>query len=165
MEQYSVEWENDEIVSIKVDGVKYNSLDQISDPEVRAKILEIISDFKSSQTAKNPFQTTFPSLKFIPVIFFAIAALMFGIGALSAANTNAELSKPGRVTNLVMGQDETGKSLYYPVVEINLPNGSRQTVQLPEGSSPAAYKPGNEVTILYDPAYRTRHGSSLSGTS
>lgn len=49
------------------------------------------------------------------------------------------------------GTYEPPQDYYYPIVEFSLPNGTRKTVQLSEGSWPAAYEKGEEVTILYDP--------------
>jgi hypothetical protein len=43
------------------------------------------------------------------------------------------------------------EEFYYPVVEFNLPDETLKTVQLSEGSWPAAYEKGDPVTILYDP--------------
>jgi hypothetical protein len=42
---------------------------------------------------------------------------------------------------------------YYPVVELNLPDGIHKQVQLSEGSWPPKYEIGQPVTLLYDPAH------------
>ena len=41
--KYSLNIENDEVVSVEVDGVQYDSPDQIPDPEDRAKILHLMA--------------------------------------------------------------------------------------------------------------------------
>ena len=41
--KYSINWENDEVVSVEVDGVQYDHPDQIPDPDDRAQILRLMS--------------------------------------------------------------------------------------------------------------------------
>ena len=52
---------------------------------------------------------------------------------------------------LSCGQTRPAMSSIYPVVAFTLPDGSRQTVQIAEGSRPPAYKQDESVTIAYDP--------------
>lgn len=71
----------------------------------------------------------------------------------------------GRVVRLVMRQDQNGQAFYYPVVAFNLPNGEPETVQLAEGSWPAAYTEGQAVIVAYDPAQaNTARIKSFSST-
>jgi hypothetical protein len=71
------------------------------------------------------------------------------------------------VVELVARQDQTGQVFYFPVVEFYLPNESRQTVQLSEGSSSPKHTQDERVIILYDPEQPSRSariqsvGSSL----
>ena len=93
--------------------------------------------------------------KAIIAVFLAVAVLMFAITAISAAKTGLTLANeavvPGSVVDLVVRTDQTGNELFYPVVAFTLPDGSRQTVQISEGSRPPAYKQDESVTIAYDP--------------
>ena len=93
--------------------------------------------------------------KAIIAVFLAVAVLMLAIMAVSAAKTGLTLANeavvPGSVVDLVVRTDQNGDESYYPVVAFTLPDGSRQTVQISEGSRPAAYKQDESVTIAYDP--------------
>ncbi len=93
--------------------------------------------------------------KAIIAVFLAVAVLMLAITAISAAKTGLTLANeavvPGSVVDLVVRTDQTGDELFYPVVAFTLPDGSRQTVQISEGSRPPAYKQDESVTIAYDP--------------
>jgi hypothetical protein len=62
-----------------------------------------------------------------------------------------EVEAPGQVVEMVTRKDEQGNEFFYPVVAFSLADGSRKTVQMPEGSWPPAYEVGDEVTVLYDP--------------
>ena len=152
--KYSINVENDEVISVEVDGVQYDNPAQISDPDDRARILLLMSttpDMDLSVAASEPFVLP----KIIPPVFLAVAVLMLVIAAVSAVNTARALSReksvPGHVVDLVVRKDPTGKEFYYPVVEFYLPDESRQTVQLSEGNWPAAYAKGEPVIVAYDP--------------
>jgi hypothetical protein len=166
--KYSINWENDEVVSVEVDGVQYDHPDQIPDPEDRSQILRLMSkstdeDFDKDfdQEFKEEFRqlesqaARFPSI--IVAIFLTIAILTLAIAAISAVTTVRALARetnaPGRVVDLVARQDQAGQTFYYPVVEFYLPHEDRQTVQLAEGSWPPAYEQGEAVTVLYDPEH------------
>lgn len=176
--KYSVNWENDEVISVEVDGVQYADPDQIPDPEDRAQVLRLISratgadadesfdedfdkEFDSGfdEEAKEAFRqlerdsARFP--KIIVGLFLFIALLTLGIAAVLTAGTVAALSKetsaPGRVVDLVTRRDADRQVFYFPVVEFYLPDESLQTVQLSEGSSAPGYTQNQAVTIRYDP--------------
>ena len=164
--KYSVNWENDQVVSVEVDGVQYDDPDQIPDPDDRAQVLRLISrspneDFDEAFDKEFPEEfrqmegqsAYFP--KIIGGVFLAVAVIMLGIAAVSAFNTGVALSKekstPGRVVELVPRRDQAGQVFYFPVVEFSLPDESRQTVQLSEGSTSPGYTQGQDVTVLYDP--------------
>lgn len=110
-----------------------------------------------------------PFSKIILTVFSGVALLMFLIAAISAFYTIRTLTKEksvvGRVVRLVMRQDQNGQAFYYPVVAFNLPNGEPETVQLAEGSWPAAYTEGQAVIVAYDPAQaNTARIKSFSST-
>lgn len=166
----SIHWDNDAIASVAVDGVEYDHPDQIPDPVDRARVKRLIAnatdeaeaeaiadefdrEFEAEVRQLQRDSTRFP--KIIVGLFLAIAALTLGIAAVSAFSTGVALSKeastPGRVVDLVARRDQAGRVIYFPVVEFTLPDESRQTVQLPEGSSSPGYRQDEAVTILYDP--------------
>jgi hypothetical protein len=85
--KYSVNMENDEVVSVEVDGVRYDSPDQIAGAEDRDKILELISK-SSGEDFDKEFEAEFRELerqsagapKIIVSVFLAVGALMLVIG-------------------------------------------------------------------------------------
>jgi uncharacterized membrane protein len=177
--KYSVNVENDEVVSVEVDGVIYEHPDQIPDPEDRAKILQLMSETtdeefdaefdKAFENFDEEFRelekqsAKFPTL--IVAVFLLVAVITLAIAIISAVSTaravEKEQSASGRVVDMVIrtsrgGYDSQGtyqapQDYYYPVVDFTLPDGTRKTVQLSEGSWPPAYEKGEKVTILYDP--------------
>jgi len=168
--KYSVNWENDEIVSVEVNGVQYDNPDQIPDQDDRAQILRLMSkssdedlDQAFDKEFDKEFEEEFRQLeresarfpKIIVGIFLAVAVIMLGVAAVSAVTTSLALSREkstaGRVVDLVARKDQAGQVFYFPVVEFYLPDESRQKVQLSEGSSSPEYTIGEAVTILYDP--------------
>ncbi|MFN8487533.1 MAG: DUF3592 domain-containing protein [Caldilineaceae bacterium] len=107
--------------------------------------------------------------RIILTVFSGVAILMFVIAGSAAFYTVRALAKEksvvGRVTHLVMRPDQNGQVFYYPVVAFNLQNGEPATVQLTEGSWPAAYTEGQAVSIAYDPAQpNTARIKSFSST-
>jgi hypothetical protein len=104
----------------------------------------------------------------IIAVFSSVAVLMLAIAAISAVSTVRALAREqtaaGRVADLTVRRDRSGNELYYPVVEFQLPDGSTKTVQMPEGSWPAAYEAGESVTVAYDPD-RPRDARIQSATS
>jgi preprotein translocase subunit SecG len=169
--KYSINVEDGEVVSVEVDGVEYANPDQIPDGEDRAQIELLMSrstgedsdqafdkefdrQFEEDSRALEKQSERFPRI--ILALFLGISVLMLAIAAISAVSTVRALSRettaPGRVVELVAWRDQAGKVFYYPVVEFYLPDESRQTIQLSEGSTTPAYDQGAPVTILYDPA-------------
>lgn len=176
--KYSINWENDEIVSVEVDGVTYADPEDIPDPEDRAQVERLIArtaraesdqelddeldkefgqafdrDFEEKSRQLERDSARFP--KIIVGIFAFIAILMLGIAAVSTAGAiqalAREQSAPGRVVDLVVRRDEDRQAFYFPVVEFDLPDESRQRVQLSEGSSTPEYTQNQAVTVRYDP--------------
>jgi hypothetical protein len=166
--KYSINWENEVVVSVEVDGVQYASPDQIPDPEDRARVMLLMSgepDMDFSLAASEPSALS----KYIFLVFLAVAVLMLTISAITAVSTGRNLSReksaPGVVVDLVTRKDSAGQEFSYPVVEFTLPNGSQKTVQLSEGYWPPAYEKGEPVTVLYDPQRPlTARIKSSSGT-
>jgi hypothetical protein len=146
--KYAINWEDDEVLSVEVDGVRYEHPGQIPDSEDRAIMLRLVSSL-SEMPAAEPF---FVSRLIVP-LFFTVAVLMLSICAFTALNTSRALAKeasvPGYVVDVVARADSDGQQFFYPVVEFVLPDETRYTVQTSEGSWPPAYEKGQSVTILY----------------
>ncbi|NJN21720.1 MAG: DUF3592 domain-containing protein [Leptolyngbya sp. RL_3_1] len=183
--QYSVNWENGRAIALSVDGVSYNHPDQIHDRQDRLVIQQLIaqgpdtafsggpddknfSDFIDSELRLGAeaaaFRLLFPGL-------MAIALLLLMISAFLGIRTRQELfmgrTAEGRVIELTLRQDDEGNEWYYPVVEFPLADGQLQTVQVAEGSWPAAYEQGAIVTIHYDadrPLRARIHSASVTAS-
>jgi len=175
--KYSINWENDEPVSYEVDGVAYESLDQIPDEGDRAKleammnasmdqefdkeVAEFDKDFKKEVEAQK--KTSVQAEKLILGIFSGVAVLMLLIAFGSAASAILKMSKeenaPGRVVEIVKRreyvneQDRVYQDYYFPVVEFVSADGRRHSVQMSEGSSSPSQEVGDEITVLYNPEH------------
>ena len=175
--KYSLNIENDEVVSVEVDGVQYDSPDQIPDPEDRAKILHLMArsttddfdqdfdkdfdkEFAADLRELERQSAQFP--KIIVSIFLLIAVIMLTIATIATMSAVKRLAReqstPGRVVDMVVrpswdNERRISTDYYYPVVEFYLPGEVRQTVQLSEGSSPPSFQTGESVTVLYDPGH------------
>jgi len=175
--KYSINWENDEPVSYEVDGVAYESLDQIPDEGDRAKleammnasmdqefekeVAEFDRDFKKEVDAQK--KTSVQAEKLILGIFSGVAVLMLLIAFGSAASAILKMSKeenaPGRVVEIVKRreyvneQDRVYQDYYFPVVEFVSADGRRHSVQMSEGSSSPSQEVGDEITVLYNPEH------------
>ena len=88
-------------------------------------------------------------------IFGGVGLLLSLVALLMAWNIHRknlnEVQVQGVVTQLMIGEYENGDTFYFPVIEFSLPDGTRQTVQMDEGSSTMDYEPGQLVTIRYLP--------------
>lgn len=175
--KYSINWENDEPVSYEVDGVVYESLDQIPDDGDRSKLQGMINasfdqefekevaefdrEFKKEFEAHK--KTSVQAEKLILGIFSGVAVLMLLIAFGSAASAILKMSKeesaPGRVVEIVKRreyvneQDRVYQDYYYPVVQYASADGRRHSVQMSEGSSSPSQEVGDEVTVLYNPEH------------
>ena len=175
--KYSINWENDEPVSYEVDGVAYESLDQIPDEGDRAKleammnasmdqefekeVAEFDRDFKKEVEAQKKSSVT--AEKLILGIFSGVAVLMLLIAFGSAASAILKMSReenaPGRVVEIVKRreyvneQDRVYQDYYFPVVEFVSADGRRHSVQMSEGSSSPSHEVGDEITVLYNPEH------------
>ena len=168
--KYSINWENDEPVSFEVDGVLYESLDQVPDDADREKLTAMMDGSLERQFEKE-FDKEFEAHKkdsaraekLILGIFSGVAALMLLIALISSfsavSKISREASAPGRVVEMIVRreyvneQDRIVSEYYYPVVEFTASDGRRRSVQMSEGSQPPSHEVGEEVTVLYDPEH------------
>jgi len=161
--------EDDQVVAVEVDGIQYDDPGQIPDAQDREKILELISK-STDEDFDREFEEEFRELerqsagapKIIVSVFLGVALLMLVIALISTVSTIRALSReanaPGRVVDMTVRQSRDSETqvvneYYYPVVEFDLPDGTRKRVQLSEGSWPPEYEIGQPVTVLYDPAH------------
>ena len=174
--KYSINWEDDSPVSFEVNGVVYETLDDVPDEADRRR-LESMLEYSSNDMEDFDFNdeefkrlredvekiSKFPVEKVVLWIFSGIAGIMLLVAGTSSINAiakiNSEASSSGRVVDMierrqyVNEQDRIVEEYYYPVVEYVSSDGKRHTVQLSEGSNPASYEIGDEVTVLYDPEH------------
>ena len=173
--KYSINWENDEPVSFEVDGVLYESLDQVPDEADREK-LSAMMDASPDQQFEKEFKefdkefekdweanrkTSASAEKIVLGVFTGVAVLMLLIAFVSSAGAilrmNREESAPGRVVEIierreyVNEQDRVVEEYFYPVVEYVSNDGRFHSVQMTEGSSAPSHEVGDDVTVLYNP--------------
>jgi len=173
--KYSINWENDEPVSFEVDGVSYESLDQVPDEMDREKLSAMLDGSLDQQLEKEfkdfdkefekdwqeQKKTSASAEKIILGAFTGVAVLMLLIAFVSSASAilkmNSEESAPGRVVEIIARreyvneQDRVVEEYYYPVVEYVSSDGRFHSVQMTEGSSSPSHEVGDEVTVLYNP--------------
>ncbi|MBK9927526.1 MAG: DUF3592 domain-containing protein [Anaerolineales bacterium] len=168
--KYSINWDDDIAVSFEVDGVTYESLEDVPEEKDRLKLeamlnsaedAEFDAEFEKIQKELEPI-SNFPVEKVVLSVFTGIAVIMLLVAGVASFNNirkvNREESASGVVTDMTkrLEYDEqdfnrvVGET-YYPVVEFTANDGKRRNVQLSEGSFPPAYEVGDEVTILYEP--------------
>lgn len=167
--KYSINWENDEPASFEVDGVTYNSLDDVANEKDRNKLAALMDataedsfeDIKFDQKEFDDLQKSTAGMeKSVLRIFSAAAVLMILISALSSFSALRKISKeestPGRVVDVtvrreyVNQQDRIIQDFYYPVIEFVASDGRKRIVQINEGSDSPYYEAGDEVTVAYD---------------
>ncbi|HEX9388303.1 MAG TPA: DUF3592 domain-containing protein [Anaerolineales bacterium] len=173
--KYSINWENDELVSFEVDGILYESLDQIPDEADRSK-LETMMNASIEQEFEKEFEefdrefekefeankkTSANAEKLILGIFSGVAVVMLLIAFISSASAilkmNREERAPGRVVEIIQRREYVNQQVrvvqdyYFPVVEFVSADGRRHSVQLTEGSSAPSHEVGDDVTVMYDP--------------
>lgn len=179
--KYSINWENDEPVSFEVDGVVYETLDEIPDEADREKLTAMMDgsidqqfeeefrDFdrnfdKEFQKNLEEHQKNAGKMeKIILGVFTGVAVLMLLIASISAYSAFTRMSREenatGRVVEIierreyVNEQDRVVQDYYYPVVEFVSADGRPHTVHMTEGSSVPSHEVGDEVTVLYDPEH------------
>ena len=175
--KYSINWENDEPVSFEVNGILYESLDQIPDDADREKLAAMMDGSLEREFQKefDDFDKEFDkefevhqesaakAEKLILGIFTGVAALMLLIAGISSFSAVSKISReesaPGRVVEMIVRreyvneQDRIVSEYYYPVVEFTANDGRRRAVQMSEGSQPPSHEVGEEVTVRYDPEH------------
>lgn len=167
--KYSINWEDDFPSTYEVDGVQYETLEDVPDEGDRRK-LQAMSDasFMADINAEIEAQkkNSIAPEKIIVWVFSGVAAILLAIALFSSFGVISKISKEesaeGRVVDMVEKiqymRDEKGyeippEKFYYPVVEYRSSDGRKHSVQLTEGSSPASYEVGEDVTVLYDPEH------------
>jgi hypothetical protein len=173
--KYVINWENDETASFEVDGVTYESLDDVPDEKDRGKLAAMIQaaeedeDFKEVKFDEKEFEelrkaAEDPTMeRWVLGGFTGIAVIMILVALISSffnlQKIAREESTPGRVVDVVVQrvivneQDRIVRDFYFPVVEFIPIDGRKRMVQLNEGSDSAFYEKGHEVTIAYDPEH------------
>ncbi|MCC6261897.1 MAG: DUF3592 domain-containing protein [Anaerolineales bacterium] len=167
--KYSINWEDDFPSSYEVDGIRYENLEDVPDESDRRK-LEAMSNsaFMADihTEIEDQEQSAFTAEKIILWVFSGVAILMLGIALFSSFGVIKKISKEestfGRVIDMIVkvqyttienSAEQIAEKYYYPVVEFNSIDGRYHSVQLIEGSNPAAFEIGDEVTVLYDPEH------------
>jgi uncharacterized protein DUF3592 len=169
--KYSINWEDDEPVSFEVDGIQYESLDDVPNEDDRLKLETMMNstldaefdaefakmDKDIQQTNKVPFE------KIILGIFTGVAVLMLLIAGIASVNNVLKMGReqdaPGRVVDMIQRreyvneQDRIIEEYYYPVVEYVSFDGKSHRVQMNEGSSSPSHELGDEVVVLYEPGH------------
>jgi hypothetical protein len=170
--KYSINWEDDVAVSFEVNGVQYESLEDVPDEQDRAKLEAMMdsaadaafdAEFAAMGQQAQPTSNVSPE-KIIVGVFTGVAVLMLLIAGIAAGNNilkiNREESASGIVVDMTkrIEYDKTDSDRvigegYFPVVEFTARDGKRRQVQLGEGSFPPSYEVGEEVVVLYEPVH------------
>jgi len=171
--KYSINWENDEPVSFEVDGVTYNSLDDVPKEKDRNKLaamMDTAADDEAFEDVKFD-EKEFEELRkaaedptmerWVLGGFTAIAVVMLLVTAIATffniQKVAKEESTPGRVVDVIVRRElineenDIVRDYFYPVVEFVAIDGRKRTVQLSEGSDYAFYEKGDEIIVRYDP--------------
>lgn len=169
---YKVHEDGGRVVGVEVDGVWYATPDDIPDPVDRERVRLLIGEPPAAVEA--PTRSPFPIERVVAGVFAAVAAVLLAVAVVTGVSTGRAIAReqvaPGRVADLVartaeVPRESTGRNgrretvlqeFFYPVVEFELPDGTRKTVQTSEGSWPPAYEKGEAVTVRYDPDKPTR---------
>jgi hypothetical protein len=175
--KYSINWENDEPVSFEVDGVTYESLDEVPDESDREKLTAMVDgsvdqqfeqhfkdiDKDLAKAAEEAQRGAASMEKIVIGAFTGVAVLMLLMAVISSYSAVARISKEesasGRVVEIierreyVNEQDRIIQDYYFPVVEYISADGRPHTVHMTEGSSVPSHEVGDEVTVLYDPEH------------
>jgi hypothetical protein len=168
--KYSINWEDDLPVSFEVNGVQYETIEDVPDEADRRKLEAMMdssfdaefNDPEFEQLRKETAQINgVAAEKIILGVFSGIAALMLLIAGIASFSNimklGRESSAPGRVIDMVKQreyvnqQDRIVRDYYFPVIEYVSSDGKTHTVQLTEGSQTPSYEIGDDVTVLYDP--------------
>ena len=169
--KYSVNWENEVPVSFEVDGVKYDSLEDVPNPKDRKKLEGMLDTSELDQSFEefdknfdkefNEMKTESKTMENVVLgIFSGVAVLMLLVAGISSFFNIQKLSKEQSADGVVVDvvkrreyvneQDRVYNDYYYPVVQFAASDGKTRQVQMSEGSSSQEYERGNQVTVLYD---------------
>ena len=172
--KYSINWENDEPLSFEVDGVTYNSLDDVPNWKDKNKLSAMVQaasedDFEEVKFDEKEFEelrkeAENPNMeRWVLGGFTGIAVVMILVTLISSFLNIQKISKeesaPGRVVDVVVRRElvneknDIVRDFYYPVIEFTANDGRRRSVQISEGSGSPYYEKGNEITVRYDPEH------------
>ena len=170
--KYSINWENDEPSSFDIDGVTYNSLDDVPNEKDRNKLAAMVDDFANDDAENVKFdEKEFEELRkaandptmerWVLGGFTSIAVVMILVAVIASFLNIQKIAKEesaqGRVVDVVVRrevvdqQNRIVRDFYFPVVEFVAIDGHKRTVQLSEGTDSPYYEKGDEVTVRYDP--------------
>ncbi|MFE4104742.1 DUF3592 domain-containing protein [Almyronema epifaneia] len=174
-QKISIDWEDDEVVSIEVDGVRYQDIEHILDPVDQAAVFRLLqraaarenepylSDVLTSDSfTHSPLPVASGGVaveKIVFWIFLPIALLLIALAVTFGIYTRRaiarEVSAPGEVVDLIaqesFDRDRRRVTYYFPVVEFYSADAKLHRVQLASGSSPPSHEVGEAVTVLYNP--------------
>ncbi|MCA2001061.1 MAG: DUF3592 domain-containing protein [Chloroflexi bacterium] len=173
MKKYSINWKDDEVVSFEVDGIAYDTLDDVPNPKDRRKFEAMLNASgeieRSLDEFDKNFDKEFAAMKgdsktmenTILWIFSGVAALMLLIAGISSflnlQKLSGEQSADGVVVDVVKRreyvdqQDDVYNDYYFPVVRFTASDGRTRELEMNEGSSSQEYEAGDKVTVLYNP--------------
>jgi Protein of unknown function (DUF3592) len=93
-----------------------------------------------------------------PLVLALVGIALIAVGASRLLAARRDASSGVRAAGVVMGLvtgrpggPETGSGLSFPVVRYRTGEGREVTFTAAQGARPAAYHPGEEVTVVYDP--------------
>ena len=172
--KYSINWENDEAQSFEVNGVTYESLDDVPDWKDRDKLAAMLhasseEDFEEVKFDEKEFEelrkaAENPSMeRWVLGGFTAIAVIMLLVTIVSIFSNIQKILKeesvPGMVVDvvkrreLVNEENDIVRDFYYPVIEFVTSDGHKRSLQVNEGSDSPFYEKGDEITVLYNPEH------------
>lgn len=154
--QYAIRWQGDEPIGYEVDGVRYKTLDDVPDPADRERLMSLAVGIDDDDF-DIPAGPSIPLDRVLLTVFIGVAVLMLAIAVYSATVVGRGLAREqetsGEVLDLITRRDDSGTQYTYPIVQFTLPDGTRKTVEMREGSWPPAYELFEQVTVRYDPAF------------
>ena len=166
--RYSINWEDEAPVSFEVDGVQYESLENITDETDRLKLEAMVNsaedaafDAEFAEMQAKVEEGGISGEKIILGVFTGVAVLMLLIAGLSSVSNILKISReeqaPGQVVEIVSRreyvneEDRVLEEYYFPVVIYVSSDGRPHRVHMSIGSSSPSHEVGDEVTVLYNP--------------
>jgi hypothetical protein len=172
---YSINWEDDKVISFTVNGVAYTSLPDVPNLQDRRRLEMMMNnvpaddDFESEAEPEIDFEAerektireVNQAQNIILWVFGGVAVVMLLVAFFSAWSAISQLAReesaPGTVVEVVARrqyidqQDDITEEYYYPVVRFTAEDGRRREVQMTEGSNWLEYEAGDAVTVRYNP--------------